>query len=604
MEKTTAIKKRRARKPQQQITTIKDKQLTNSPGLDRFDDLLNRLRKSTLAQDQHNPFPSIHAPKQRLSKLISPADQCENQNTNPSSRNTDQPEKPSPLLLPDQISSPRVDPELKTLSARNSKTSRSPLSSPKATPCIVNLCASSTTPPDQPADEPAEAAAPQPLPTAEPPPSRLDWASLVEAARQSDAEEDQLPDLTEWATTDERTSAPDSLCVDPSSHRPVGRTTPPLDVQSRAEISASLGRPVKIRLGGSSIPPQPAPHGEQPAMTTRADPPAGSARGPASPPPNRRALNPISSSSRLLNQKQKQSIARLIIPVPAPSAPLSASTTGAAATAPPSTASSPLPLSAHPPPSSAASSSCSHTTILRNAGPPRPDLDSCSPLPPRKDPVRSIDPSALRRVSNCLSSATSPSPALVDKPQLKSPPAALPTTHPLASAPPPKTHIASSAPPPPPPASTATKPAPHPTPWSSSPSSATSSSKKKPDPNPPLLPAQKNKKPSKKTAKKQKDGPPKSSRITSPPHNVPSPSVNPSPACPASTGPDPPRPARASRPLAPPPPPPPTTTINSPGTPRTGKASKNLFDKLTGGTLLNHNHTHHNPPPPAAPHLS
>ncbi|WAQ92412.1 hypothetical protein PtA15_16A320 [Puccinia triticina] len=548
MEKTTAIKKRRARKPQQQITTIKDKQLTNSPGLDRFDDLLNRLRKSTLAQDQHNPFPSIHAPKQRLSKLVSPADQCENQNTNPSSRNTDQPEKPSPLLLPDQISSPRVDPELKTLSARNSKTSRSPLSSPKATPCIVNLCASSTTPPDQPADEPAEAAAPQPLPTAEPPPSRLDWASLVEAARQSDAEEDQLPDLTEWATTDERTSAPDSLCVDPSSHRPVGRTTPPLDVQSRAEISASLGRPVKIRLGGSSIPPQPAPHGEQPAMTTRADPPAGSARGPASPPPNRRALNPISSSSRLLNQKQKQSIARLIIPVPAPSAPLSASTTGAAATAPPSTASSPLPLSAHPPPSSAASSSCSHTTILRNAGPPRPDLDSCSPLPPRKDPVRSIDPSALRRVSNCLSSATFPSPAL--------------------------THIASSAPPPPPPASTATKPAPHPTPWSSSPSSATSSSKKKPDPNPPLLPAQKNKKPSKKTAKKQKDGPPKSSRITSPPHNVPSPSVNPSPACPA------------------------------PGTPRTGKASKNLFDKLTGGTLLNHNHTHHNPPPPAAPHLS
>ncbi|WAR63864.1 hypothetical protein PtB15_16B23 [Puccinia triticina] len=126
----------------------------------------------------------------------------------------------------------------------------------------------------------------------------------------------------------------------------------------------------------------------------------------ASPSPSRSGCSTSSSGQPTHSTKSFQS-------VHSASTPPNASTT--ATTAAPSTASSPPSVSAPGnPPLSAASSSFSNNAVLRTSLPPRSDVASGTPLPPRKDPVRLIDPSALRRVSNCLSSSTDST--LIDKP--------------------------------------------------------------------------------------------------------------------------------------------------------------------------------------------
>ncbi|EFP85329.2 uncharacterized protein PGTG_11498 [Puccinia graminis f. sp. tritici CRL 75-36-700-3] len=366
MEKTTNNNnnnnRRRGRKPQQQQqqqTIIMSK---NSPGLDRFDDLLNRLRKSTL--EKENPFPSIHAPKPKpppspTKQIFSPQELQE---------------LPTEQISVEPLPDPKIPPSKHTHSFSNNK---SPLSTPPQPPSsvIVNLSSSSsssstttttttpttttTTPLDQPSASPSPeaAAATTTTTTTSTSPlssstenSKLDWASLVEAARQSDAEEDQLPDLTEWATS------PNHHSLSPSQEQPNKNIIPPTDpdslappgaqlnVQSREEIVGALGRLVKIQLGGaiqsSSSAVKSTDRSEDPSTLTRPPPtttitpPAASDAdnneytktskrdshaSTASVSQRRQPLqSPLSSSSRLLNQKQKQSIARLIMPVSPP----------------------------------------------------------------------------------------------------------------------------------------------------------------------------------------------------------------------------------------------------------------------------------------------
>ncbi|KAA1129662.1 hypothetical protein PGTUg99_033820 [Puccinia graminis f. sp. tritici] len=451
--------------------------------LDRFDDLLNRLRKSTL--EKENPFPSIHAPKPKPpsppKQIFSPQELQE---------------LPTEQISVEPLPDPKNPPSKHTHSFSNNK---SPLSTPPQPPSsvIVNLSSSSSssstttttttttttnTPLDQPSASPSpEAAVATTTTTTLTSPlssstenSKLDWASLVEAARQSDAEEDQLPDLTEWATS------PNHHNLSPSQEQPNKNIIPPTDpdtlappgaqlnVQSREEIVGALGRLVKIQLGGaiqsSSSAVKSTDRSEDPSTLTR-PPPTTTITPPAasdadnneytktSKPDShastasvsqRRQLlqSPLSSSSRLLNQKQKQSIARLIMPVsPVPSSSSSsASPSSSSATTTTTTTNintnvaanlidsssslTPTPVSSHSRPIHPPLVPSSKTTLPPAAG----SSSSCSTGPshlvggslslndqssaPRKDlPVRLVDSVALRLVSGRLSSNAKSTPS-------------------------------------------------------------------------------------------------------------------------------------------------------------------------------------------------
>ncbi|KNZ55194.1 uncharacterized protein VP01_2742g5 [Puccinia sorghi] len=202
------------------LTTATQK--ISSPGLERFDELINKLRKSALTT-RDNPFPSIHAPKP--TKKSQPTKQEREVEVQAQTETT--------------VNSPNKD----------GKTSKSPLSttSPIAHSFIVNLSSSALSGPAEPSD-------PTDPPAAEL--NKLDWASLVEAARQSDAEEDELPDLTEWATKAVKDSLQDS-----PEHLPLKRDktfkAAQIQVQSRPEIenpSSSSHSLAKIQLAGSLKP--------------------------------------------------------------------------------------------------------------------------------------------------------------------------------------------------------------------------------------------------------------------------------------------------------------------------------------------------------------
>ncbi|KAH9441256.1 hypothetical protein MJO28_015764 [Puccinia striiformis f. sp. tritici] len=215
----------------------------HSPGLERFDELLNRIRKSTRTNE--NLFPSIHAP-----------------------------------------STYQHHHQKETEEIKNNEV-------------VVKLSSSTIIPTHNTEEPPIEHQN-----------KKLDWASLVEAARDSDDQEDQLPDLTEWTN-------PSDIKI-PSRDNDVV-----LDVQSRSEIQASpplslLDKLVKIQLGATT----PAGTNDD-KIQNISEPPESNKPTPITTEPSnssgRRKKNSFllsPSTSRLLNQNQKQSIARLIIPAP------------------------------------------------------------------------------------------------------------------------------------------------------------------------------------------------------------------------------------------------------------------------------------------------
>lgn len=351
------------------------RQFKSSPGLERFDELLKRLRQNNLQahRKEINSVPSsnrrkaepkdyrsIHLENRPLPPSPPPPATHESSDPHhqiiPGPRNdVHQPhiERASPSCS--QLSTDLQSPSI-LLPSDHRQTSRSPLlTSPKSTSFIINLSSSSkltASPTDHQLSQQTSSTRIPPITilSSSPPltvsSDKLDWASLVEAAGKPDAEEDQLPDLTDWAPSQQdnkpslRERWPTTIKVPStltSDHPQVSYIPLTLVVQSRPEILESI-KPVKVQLGSKSHHTiqvvsnhqqpficEPASQDDEPSHSNLSLTPnaikveqTSSSSFPAHSrvKPSTSISRPSpSSSSKLLNQQQKQSIAKLIIPI-------------------------------------------------------------------------------------------------------------------------------------------------------------------------------------------------------------------------------------------------------------------------------------------------
>ncbi|MBW0526333.1 hypothetical protein O181_066048 [Austropuccinia psidii MF-1] len=158
----STIKSLNSSSSNQNLNQTLNSKIKNSPSLNQFEDLINRLKQTANQINQ----PKTISNKTSSDKLLKLSDQT--------------PIEIPHLSLKKQIS-------VGILSSSSSQTQSLPDPPPLTTSSLVVKLSNPSNPSSTP---------PADVPTVQ---NRLDWASLVEAAGKPDAVEDELPDLTEWA---------------------------------------------------------------------------------------------------------------------------------------------------------------------------------------------------------------------------------------------------------------------------------------------------------------------------------------------------------------------------------------------------------------------